>query len=254
MRRSHRTRRCSWGATRAFSVWAPLLAALIFTPPLVSASPRDSFRFDPVLDEPPQLRIEPQGERWIDSISGLQAGLTGGTYLGTVRSELTRDYSLLRRGARALLGFELGYRFRVPLQISLEADLGFGEAVDGELPRSALDIFLRPKLSYQLIDRRGGGLYLGGGVAAGVFDLKEGALGQSGLGPTLFGGACWRLDRQSRLALELGWWPIYNSFAFYYRRPTEEELEENPALSRIKITGSWTSIFFVQLAYRLSDL
>ena len=254
MRRSHRTRRCSRGATNSSVVWVLLLSALALDLPLASASPEDSFRFDSVLDEPPRLRVEVQSESWLDSISGLQAGLTGGTYLGTVRSELTNDYSLLRRGSRALLGFELGYRFRAPLQLSLEVDLGFGEAVEKGNPRSSLDIFLRPKLSYQLVDRRGGGLYLGGGVAAGVFDLKGGALGQSGLGPTLLGGACWRLDRQSRLALEVGWWPLYNSFAFYYRLPNEEELEENPALSRIKITGSWTSIFFIQLAYRLSDL
>ena len=254
MRRSHRTRKCSWGAVSFAVVWSLLFSTLTPSLPLASASPEDSFRFDPVLDEPPRLRVEAQGESWLDSISGLQAGLTGGTYLGTVRSELTNDYSLLRNGSRALIGFELGYRFRAPLQLSLEVDLGFGEAVEQEVPRAALDIFLRPKLSYQLVDRRGGGLYLGGGVTAGVFDLKGEALGQSGLGPTLLGGACWRLDRQSRLALEIGWWPVYNSFAFYYRLPNEEELEENPSLSRIKITGSWTSIFFVQLAYRLSDL
>ena len=154
-----------------------------------------------------------------------------------------------------MVGFELGYRLEVPLMLSLETDLGLGEALEDEGRRaSALDLFIRPKMSYDFIDSVSGGVYVGIGAAAGAFNLSEGTLGQSGLGGTLSLGSHWRFDQQSRLALELTWWPLYNSYAFRYRLPTEEELEENPALSRVKITGAWMSVFFIQLSYRLSDL
>ena len=99
-----------------------LIQSLIFACVAQAGAPpgEESFRFNPLLDQAPALNIAPPRRRWVDAISGLQAGISGGVYLGAVRSDLTEEYSTLRSGGRAMVGFELGYRLEIPLMLSLE--------------------------------------------------------------------------------------------------------------------------------------
>ena len=241
---------------------APLLAPL--RP--ISADP---FNYDPIIDDPPVIPQRSQTVEWVQTESGVRVGLFLGTYFGSASSFLTKELSSLDTGTHPQFGLTFGYRFSGEasqnrrgrrwlaggiarrFELSLQCSAGFGRTYERRDYDDAFDFLLRPQLTFHLLDGQLIGLGVIAGLQAAIFDIERGEVSQAALGPILGGRMTWKVSRNNHVFIEGGWSHLYDFLAYSFRPPTDDELMENPQITKFKVTGDWFNLYQITVGYQL---
>jgi hypothetical protein len=244
-----------------------LIGASLLAP--VRALSANPFKYDPIIDDPPIIPQRSQTVEWVQTDSGVRVGAFLGAYFGSASSFLTKELSSLDTGTHPQFGLTLGYRFSGEtsastrgerwlaggiarrFELSLQCSAGFGRTYERRDYDDAVDVLLRPQLTFHLLDGQLIGLGVIAGLQAAIFDIERGEVSQAALGPMFGGRLTWKVSRNNHVFIEGGWSHLYDFLAYSFRPPTEDELIENPQITRFKVTGDWFNLYQVTVGYQL---
>ncbi len=213
--------------------------------------------FDPLLDLPPRSA---QPGRPVDTpdprAPGFFVGGFGGVYLGDTLSYLTDQLSELRPDVNGLFGVGFGWRTPSLIEVGVDAALGFGTTWSpaAQAEDTALDILAQLRVLAHWYETPTWGVYSGLAGDAIFYDLEPAGLNQASVGPTAVLGVQWRTGPHSLFFLEAAYGRQFDFLAYRFEDPTEEELIEDPDLTRKRITGGWFNLGRISVGYRLAAL
>lgn len=236
------------------------------------AGAADPDQYDPILDAPPKrehgTRLDPPAHQ----AAGFTISGHLGFYGGDVRSRLQDEYSGLESSARFNVGFGFGYRSRTFVEVGLDVDLGLGQTWEPEIegcggpnpPSSgctvfAFDLLFEPRVLMHIYETDSFSFYAGPAAHAILFDVELEGLNQAGVGPAAVLGILYRWDSPRHspsyglVYLEVSGSYFYDSLAYHFEEPTEEDLEEDPLAEPEKVHGDWFKIFRATVGYRLTS-
>lgn len=222
-----------------------------------SASP--PFDYNPLLDGRPLTPNRERSVEWTRGASGLRIGTYAGISFGSAASYLSPRISSLDLGTFPLFGLSLGVRlgadqpesFKRRFELTLNTALGFGRTFERSEYDNALDVHLRPSLTFHISESQAWGLSASASLNLIVFDVEDGEVSQVGVGPAFAPRFTWKMSDLSQLYFELHWSPLYDVLAYSFREPTASELEDNPDIVEVKMSGQWFNHYQALFGLRL---
>ena len=236
-----------------------MMGRIFLSTELCRAEEAPPFDDDPILDVAPQPPSRERVVQWTQGASGFRIGSFGGISTGSAASYLSPRISSLDRGTFPLFGLSLGYRLGSDqntgilrrFELDLSTALGFGRTFEKGDYDDALDLHIRPGLSFYILEGQRWAMSANLTLNTIIFDLEGGEVSQIAIGPATGGRITWKLSDLSQLYLQLSWSPVYDILAYSFRDPTEEELEDNPEIKEIKVKGEWFNHYQLVIGMRL---
>jgi hypothetical protein len=236
-------------------------ACLLFLLPFAGWA-AEADEYDPILDGPPTESPEQRLRAPEHPGHGFTVSGHLGMYAGRVQSYLTDELSTLRPTApRLAVGFGIGYRTSSFVELGVDLDLGLGQTWSpaGGVTEFAFDVVLDPRVIMHAYETESFSLYAGPSALVMFFDMGGDGVNQAGIGPAALLGVLYRWDRPRHspayglVFLEGEASYFYDSLAYRYEDPSEEELMEDPTAEPKQVVGDWFPIFRVTVGYRLTS-
>ena len=217
------------------------------------------FDFNAVLDSPPGIPSKERVVEWTQGAGGFRVGMFGGLSFGSAASYLSPRISSLDRGMFPFVGLSFSYRLGAGrtqgllrrFELDLSSALGFGRTFEKGDYDDALDIHIRPGVTFHAFEGQQWATSLMMQFNAIVFDSEGGEVSQLAVGPAIGPRLTWKMSDLSQIYLSFSWSTVYDFMAFSFRDPTEEELEDDPTIKEIKVKGDWFNHYQVSLGFRL---
>ena len=217
------------------------------------------FEYSPLLDVAPETPRRERTIEWTEGASGFRVGSYLGVSFGSAASYLSPRISSLDLGTFPLCGLYLGYRLGSThaegwvkrFELGINSALGFGRTFELNNYDDALDVHIRPMVTYHFAEGESWVTSLGVGLNIIVFDLEDEEVSQIGIGPAFAPRLTWKMGDLSQVFFEFQWSPLYDFLAYSFREPTEDELMDNPEILEIKENGKWFNHYLGIVGLRL---